>query len=147
MFTANEPGILQISDRNFESTGKLVFLRASLGQISGPVDEGGSFCVTTLLKDPLPLGEEVSNTLTLLAKDTFTTSKETFAHTLGECSNAGIRVLLPQTKPAKSARAFRIFLAGEVEPIPDEVLQTPSLLQLEIRDGPLGSRYVLEWNW
>ncbi len=144
-FSANDKNVLVISDRNFASTGKLVFVRASMGQISAPVDEGGSFCVNTSLREPLKVGEEVSNTLTIQAKNTFTSATETFSHVVADC-NARIRVMLPENRPAKSAYAVRI-MDGETQTLPDQVMQTDTLLQLEIKNAPNGSKYILEWNW
>ena len=61
MLTANEANITNLVDRNFVTTGQLNFLSASLGDIDGPTDEGGSLSVTTSLREPLPVGREVCN--------------------------------------------------------------------------------------
>jgi len=148
VLTANEPNITTLVDRDFGSTGKLQFTESTMGTIMGPVDEGGSWSVTTVLREPLPIGQPVSNTLTIRATDTFTSSKETFGHLVaGCCGRLRIRINLPRTRKARQASAIQIY-GGKTRTLPDSVLSRDGLrLNLEVVDPPVGARYLLEWRW
>jgi len=146
--TANEPGITSLVDEDFASTGKLTFVSSSLCEIRGPMEEGGILSVITLLREPLPVGETVTNTLTIRATDTFTAADESFRHIVTDrCRAARISIELPAARPAISACAFRAF-AGRKEPLPAEVLSSDKLrLEFEAEDPPVGAKYILEWRW
>ena len=106
--TANEPNITTLVDRNFGSTGDLAFVSSSLGEISGPIDEGGSLAVTTVLPEPLLVGQRVTNILEIKATDTFTASKETFSHLATDrCPCTRILVQLPRSGRQHQRRFFK----------------------------------------
>jgi len=146
--TANETNITTIVDRNFVSTGKLVFVSASLGEISGPIDEGGTLSVTTVLREPLPQGQQVANTLLIRAINTYTESKETFGHIFTDrCGNAKILVELPAGRPAISASALRV-ADGTTKTLRNNVLSSDKRrIELVVKDAPTGAKYLLEWRW
>ncbi len=148
VLTANEANISTLVDRNFVTTGQLLFLSASLGDIVGPTDEGGSLSVATSLREPLPVGREVCNVLTISASNTFTASRETFGHIVTyQCQKLRVVVEFPADRPATSAFAFRVVEGGK-ETLPDDVLSPDKLqLELEVEEPPVGSKYVLEWQW
>jgi hypothetical protein len=145
---ANERNITTLVDRNFTSSGKLRFQKASLGNISRPTDEGGSFSVTTVLSEPLPVGQEVRNILTIKASNSFVSPKESFKHSVDdECKKVRIVVELPPDRPAISASAYRVVRETRYA-LPDNVLSAGNLhLELNVENAPVGSDYILEWHW
>ena len=86
--------------------------------------------------------------MTIGASNTFTAARETFGHIVTyQCQKLRVVVEFPADRQAISASAFRV-VKGKKEILPDEVLSLDKLqLELEVEGPPVGSKYVLEWQW
>lgn len=144
---ANQRGISSFVNRHLAGMGKFDEFSSNIGDIHGPVWEGGSQTVVVQFKTPLEVGERVTLTLSMKILNSLTEATESISYRADQkCKEAGLHLSLPETRRAKRAVAYMFVKhqAKELEPVSSEDGRVISLI---VNRPIFGAKYVLEWDW
>ncbi len=144
----NEKNVTTLIDRNFSASGRLEFLRTSIGEMLAPFDEGGTKSVYTVFKAPLPLNTDIDFSIEFVMWDTFTESQESFTHlNTVKAEEIGIHVRFPRARPVRVPKAYCLY-KGEASELHTLVTSDGGRqLDLVVSKPRLGSKYFVEWEW
>jgi hypothetical protein len=144
---ANQRKINSLIERHLATMGNFDKFSSNIGDIHGPISEGGSQTVTVLLKAPLEVGKSITMTLSTRILDSFLDKKESISYRIDQqCKEIGLHLSLPENRRAQKAIAHMFFKdrAKKLEPVISEDGRALSI----IVDRPIfGAKYVLEWVW
>ena len=145
---ANQRNVCDLYDRNFASTGNFRFIESNMGDLHGPIEEGGTWTIVTILRAPLTIGQRVVKELLVEVDNTFLEKKETFSTLINHrMQQIVMRVELPKQRPAIKATALMLSDKAPCLLHGLELSTDRSVMLLKVEKPVFGAKYLIEWTW
>jgi hypothetical protein len=144
---ANQRRINSLVERHLATMGEFDKFSSNIGDVYGPVSEGGSQTVTVLLKAPLEVGKSITMTLSMRILDSFLDTKESISYRLDQrCKEIGLHLHLPDNRRAQRADAY-MFIKNRAKKLDPVFAEGGRVLSIIVNHPLFGAKYVLEWVW
>lgn len=149
VLVVNEKNITQLTDRLFQHEGKQEFINTNIGEMLGPIQDGGTETIVTMFNAPLEIGKEYNHKINYIAWDSYTNKSENFSlHQLRETSDVEILVKFPPERLPIEIKAYNIYKNSTKE-IKEQLIITDDRRQIIFRSPnvKVGTTISLNWTW